>query len=44
MFELKKYKEAMFDGAEDWFKIWKKTDMCIPKWLEEFGKFLQAEK
>ena len=22
----------MFDGTEDWRKIWRKTDMCFQKW------------
>ena len=26
MFELKKYRRVMFDGTEDWDKIWGKTD------------------
>ena len=39
MFELKKYKEAMFDCTKYWCKIWRKTDFCFQKWHEEFGKF-----
>ena len=39
MFELKKYRGVMFDGTEDWCKIWRKTDLCFLKWHEEFGKF-----
>ena len=39
MFELKKYRGVMFDGTEDWCKIWRKTDLCFQKWHEEFGKF-----
>ena len=39
MFELKMYREVMFDGNEDLCKIWKKTDLCFQKWHEEFGKF-----
>ena len=42
--ELKKYKGVMFGDIEDWFKIWRKTDMCFQKWHEEFGKFSQAKK
>ena len=38
MFELKKYRGVMFDGTEDWCKIWRKTDLCFLKWYEEFGK------
>ena len=22
-----------------WCKIWRKTDLCVQKWREEFGKF-----
>ena len=39
MFELKKYRGVMFDGTEDWYKIWRKTDLCFQKWHEEFDKF-----
>ena len=39
MFELKKYRGVMFDGTEDWCKIWRKTDLCFQKWHEEFNKF-----
>ena len=31
MFELKKYRGVMFDGTEDWCKIWRKTDLCFLK-------------
>ena len=31
MFELKKYRAVMFDGTEDWSKIWRKTDLCFQK-------------
>ena len=24
---------------EEWCKIWRKTDLLLGKWLEEFGKF-----
>ena len=39
IFKLKKYRGVMFDGTEDWCKIWRKTDLCFPKWHEQFGKF-----
>ena len=39
MFELKKYRGAIFDGSEDWCKTWRKTDLCFLKWHEEFVKF-----
>ena len=32
MFELKKYRAVMFEGTEDWCKIWRKTDFCFLKW------------
>ena len=44
MFELKKYTKVILDGNEDGCKIWRKTDLCFPKWHEEFGKLSQAEK
>ena len=40
MFELKKYRGAMFHDNEEWWKIWRKTDLCFPMWHEKFGKFL----
>ena len=36
---LKKCRGVMFDGTEEWDKIWRKTDLYFPKWHEEFGKF-----
>ena len=39
MFELKKYKEVLFHGTEEWRKIWRKTDLWYGKLHEEFGKF-----
>ena len=44
MFELKEYREVMFDGTKGWYKIWRKTVLCFQKWHEEFGKLSQAEK
>ena len=44
MFELKKYREVMFDSTEDWCKMWRKTDFYFQKRHEEFGKFSEAEK
>ena len=43
MFELTKYRGAVFDGPENWCKIWRKTDLCFQKWHEEFVKFALAE-
>ena len=31
MFELKRYREDMFDGTEYWCKIWRKTDFFFQK-------------
>ena len=39
MFELKKYRGVMFDGTEDWCKVWRKIDLSFLKWHKEFGKF-----
>ena len=40
MFELKKYRWVVFDGTEDWGKIWRKTDLSFQEWHDELGKFL----
>ena len=39
MFELKKYRGAIFHDTKVWCKIWRKTDLWFGKWYEEFGKF-----
>ena len=44
MFELKKYRQNMFDSTGDWCKVRKKTGLYFQKWNEEFSKFSQAEK
>ena len=33
----------MFDDTEDWWKTWRKTDLCFQEWHEEFAKFVQVE-
>ena len=38
MFEHRKYRRVMFDGIQDWYKVWRKTDLCFQKWHEEFSK------
>ena len=38
-FELRTYRGVMFGGTEEWYKIWRKTDLCFQKWHEEFDKF-----
>ena len=39
IFQLRKYRGVVFDATQDWYKIWRKTDLCFQKWHEEFGKF-----
>ena len=39
MFELKKYRGAIFHDTRVWCKIWRKTDLWFGKWHEEYGKF-----
>ena len=38
MFELRVYRADMFDGTQDWYKVWRKTDLCFKKWHEEIDK------
>ena len=38
LFELKKYRGVIFGDIEEWYKIWRKTNMWFGKW-QEFGKF-----
>ena len=37
-FHLKKYRGIIFHDTEESHKIWRKTDLWVRKWLEEFGK------
>ena len=39
MFDLKKYREVIFHDIKEWCKIWRKTDLLLGKWHEEFCKF-----
>ena len=39
MSELRENREVVFDGTQDWYKVWRKTDLCFRKWHEKFGKF-----
>ena len=32
------YRGFMFDGTENWYNIWRKTDFCFLKWDEELDK------
>ena len=38
-FDLKKYRGVIFHDTEEWFKIWRSTDLWFGKWHEELGKF-----
>ena len=42
MFELKKYRGVMSNDSEDWYKIWKKTDLSFQKRQEEVENFHQS--
>ena len=44
MFDLRKYREIMFDGTEYWWKIWRKTDLFFHKWHEEFWQIFTGWK
>ena len=39
MFEPKNYRGIMWYNTEEWYKIWKRTNLCFEKWHEEFGEF-----
>ena len=39
LFEPKKFIWILFHDIEKWCKIWRKTDLLLGKWHEEFGKF-----
>ena len=39
MFELKKYRGAIFHDTKVWCKIWRKTDLWFGKWHEELRRF-----
>ena len=43
IFEPRKYRGITFHDTEDWCKIWRKTDLWLGKWHEEFGKFLPEQ-
>ena len=38
-FDLKKYRGIVFHDTEEWYKIWRKTDLWFGKWHEEFRTF-----
>ena len=39
LFELKKYRGVIFHDIEEWCEIWRKTDLLLGKWHEQFSKF-----
>ena len=39
LFGLRKYRGVIFDCTQDWYKVWRQTDLCFQKWHEEFDKF-----
>ena len=39
LFELKKYRGVIVHDTEEWWKIWRKTNLWFGKWHEEFGEF-----
>ena len=38
MYELKIYREVMFFGNEEWYKILKGIDFSVQNWHDEFNK------
>ena len=38
-FELEKYRRVTSHDTEEWYKIWKKSDLVVQIWHEEFGEF-----
>ena len=38
MFQLKKYSEVIFHDTRVWCKFWRKTNLWLTKWHQEFGK------
>ena len=39
LFELKKYRGVISQDIAEWCRIWRKTDLLLRKWHEEFGKY-----
>ena len=35
----KNYRGIISHGAEEWTKLWGKSDFLFEKWLEKFGEF-----
>ena len=44
MFEFRKYRGVMFHVIQDWYKFWRKTDLCFQKWYEIFTRALESLK
>ena len=40
--EFRKYTGVMFNGSQDWYKIWRKTDLCFQKWHKNLVNFHQS--
>ena len=38
LFELKKYREVIFDETEEGYKIWREIDMPFQNWHKKFDK------
>ena len=39
LFQLKNYRRVIFHDIEEWCKIWRKTNLLLGKWHEEYCKF-----
>ena len=37
MFHLENFRGIMCHDNEEWYKIWRKSDLCLEKWLKEFA-------
>ena len=44
MLELKRYRGVIFHDTEEWWKIWRKTDLRFGKWHQEFANFLHSTR
>ena len=38
MLDLNKYRGVIFHDTEEWWKIWRRTELWFGKWHEEYGK------
>ena len=39
IFEIRSYRRVMFNSIQDWYKVWRNTDLHFQEWHKEFGKF-----